>query len=221
MDHFENTSVSGILERTPHQEPFYSEVRGAIDNIRAGDISNLPLFSIIHGHVGALLNAGTLSRDWSISPTQGGAVVAHKDFLDIQDEFSVLERGKENTIRWNAELSLDALRNGLNRMRQFRSRHTAFFRDGLKYLNPGQLKIVNDLTRNHTDLLDDNSNLLVVAMPSHVDNAQLWETFNLQGNILDRIPPWVKICSRGVVLASRGNNRGDDYQGRDFFPMLQ
>lgn len=72
LDSFENASVSGILERTPQKEPFYSEVRSSIQKLRNGDPSHNPLYGIIHGHVGALMEAGKLGSDWITHRVPGG-----------------------------------------------------------------------------------------------------------------------------------------------------
>lgn len=216
MDNFETESVSGILDRTPRNEPFYSEVRGAIEHIKAGDASESPLFSIIHGHIGALSRAGRLSQTWKNFPTSGGTVVAHEDFLNIQNEFPKLEMNQGDAINWNAESSVDALGNYLGRMKQYRQRHTNLYRNSLQYLTPSQAEKVSIVANNHTDLMSDDNDLVFVAAPSHLDNPKLWEEFNLRGKLLDHIPPWVKINSRGVILGSR-NFRDDKPKGHDYF----
>lgn len=72
MDSFEAESISGILDRTPKREPFYGEVGSSLNKLRQGDASHNPLYGIIHGHVGALLEAGKLSPDWAPHRVLGG-----------------------------------------------------------------------------------------------------------------------------------------------------
>lgn len=216
MDNYETSFVSSILERTPKAEPYYSEVRHSIDQLRQGDPSHNPLYGIIHGHIGALAEKGGLGSDWITRRVSGGVVVPHKDFLRIQDEFTTLENESENSIPWNANLSLEALGSYIGRMQKYRSRHRSFFQDGLRQLTEKQSAVIQQRLQNHKNLISDTDNFIMVALPSHLDNPKLWETFNLRGSILDRIGPLSKINEQGVILASRAH-RNDNPRGHDYF----
>lgn len=216
MDSFEAESISGILDRTPKREPFYSEVGSSLNKLRQGDPSHNPLYGIIHGHIGALLEAGKLGPDWVPRTVLGGVVVPHRDFLNIQDDFASIEGGDEEKARWNAEMSIDSLGKYIGTMRSFRNRHSAFFKEALLQLPPGQEQIIQPLVEKHKNLLADPNDFIMVAIPSHFDNPKLWEQFGLSGKLLDRIGTWSKINEQGVILASR-IHRNDDPRGHDYF----
>lgn len=216
MDSFEAESISGILDRTPKREPFYGEVRSSLNKLRQGDPSHNPLYGIIHGHVGALLEAGKLSTDWAPHRVLGGVVVPHRDFLNIQDDFASIEGSGEDTSMWNAEMSIDSLGKYIGTMRNYRNRHSAFFREALLQLPSAQEQIIQPLVEKRKNLLADPNDFVMVAIPSHFDNPKLWEQFGLRGKLLDRIGLWSKINEQGVILASR-LHRNDDPRGHDYF----
>lgn len=216
MDSFEAESISGILDRTPKREPFYGEVGSSLNKLRQGDASHNPLYGIIHGHVGALLEAGKLSPDWAPHRVLGGVVVPHRDFLNIQDEFASIEGSGGDTSKWNAEMSIDSLGKYIGTMRSYRNRHSTFFRAALLQLPPAQEEIIQPFVDKHKNLLADPNDFVMVAIPSHFDNPKLWEQFGLHGKLLDRIGMWSKINEQGVILASR-LHRNDDPRGHDYF----
>ncbi len=213
---FENNSVSGILDRTPKQEPYYSEVRGSIQKLKLGDISHNPIYGLIHGQVGALLEANKLGSEWSSRRVPGGVIVPHRDFIAIQDEFTQLEGDRADLPKWNAEMSLDAITKYLSTMRKYRERHNAFFTQALPKIPAPQLDIVQNRLKHHQDLLDDKRDFVMVAIPSHFDNQKLWESLGISGDLLKRIGPWSKINEQGVILASR-KYRDDNPRGHDYF----
>lgn len=216
LDSLEQQKLSNILDRTPKIEPYYLEVRGALRDLHHGDASDNPLFSVIHGHIGALFKAGKLrSTEWQPKTVSGGVFVPHKDFLRIQDEFATLE-GDGNGVTWNADTCLDAMDKYIGRMQEYRRRHNSYFRGAQKYLSETQAKIVGDVVQRHSDLTNENDGFLIVAVPSHFDSPKVWEDFNLTDALLKRIPAWAKINERGVILGSR-LHRHDNPRGHDYF----
>lgn len=216
MDNFEQQKLSGVLDRTPRSEPSYSEVKGALDDLRHGDVSDNPLFSIIHGHVGALYKSNKLDGSrWKPLLVPGGVFIPHQDFLNIQNDFASLE-GNDNGVIWNSETCLDTMGKYIGRMQQYRQRHNTFYKESQKYLTEDQARKVDEIKQRHSDLLNENDGFVLVAMPSHIDNPKLWEDFNIAGTMLDRIPAWAKISERGVILGSR-LLRHDDPRGHDYF----
>lgn len=216
LDSLEQQKLSSILDRTPKFEPYYSEVKVALRDLHHGDASDNPLFSVIHGHIGALFRAGKLrGTEWQPQTVSGGVFVPHKDFLRMQDEFATLE-GVDNGITWNADTCLAAMDKYIGRMQAYRRKHNSYFRDAKKYLSETQAKIVGDVVQRHSDLINENDGFLVVALPSHFDSPKVWEDFNFIGALLDRIPAWAKINERGVILGSR-LHRHDKPRGHDYF----
>lgn len=215
MDNLETESISGILERTPHVTPFYEEVSSAIHKLRNGDASSNPLAEIIHGHVGALERKQQLGNEWLRYRVPGGLIVAHVDFLTIQDEFTHLEQGKGEQIPWNATMSLEILGKAIGAGKQYRQRHNQYFGNALKLLSSNKVSRLNELIEHHKHMMDNGDELLV-ALPSHLDSPKLWESFNLKGKILDRIPAWAKVYEHGLILASR-QYRDDNPRGHDYF----
>ena len=216
INNFEAESVSGILDRTPKREPFYSEVGNSLNRLRQGDVSHNPLYGIIHGHIGALFEAGKLNHDWISQRVPGGAIIPHRDFLSIQDDFTSIEGENENSSKWNAEMSIESLGKYIGTMRNYRNRHNVFFSEALQQLPTPRLQVVQPLIDKHRNLLTDPDNFVMVAIPSHFDNPKLWEQFGLRGKLLDRIGRWSKINEQGVILASR-LHRNDDPRGHDYF----
>lgn len=113
-------------------------------------------------------------------------------------------------------MSLNALGNYIGTMRRYRNRHSDLFRAALTQIPNPQLQVIQQRLDKHKDLLTDPNNFVMVAIPSHLDNPKLWETFGLKGKLLDRIGPWSKINEQGVILASR-KYRDDNPRGHDFF----
>lgn len=218
LDNIEAESVSGILDRTPHVDPFYTEVRSAIHKLHNGDKSSNPLAEIIHGHIGALERKQLLGSDWLRIPVSGGLIVPHVDFLAIQDEFPSLENGKGEEIPWNAQMSLDAMGKAITAGKKYRTRHNQFFNTALTLLPPAKSSRLSDLIEHHKHMLHDGDEVLV-ALPSHLDSPKLWESFNLKGQILDRIPAWAKVYEHGLILASR-LHRDDNPRGHDYFSYV-
>lgn len=212
MEDSDINSLKKVLDRTPKVEPFYSEVQNAIENLKYGDLSDNPLFSIIHGHIGALAKSNRLTEDWEILKVNEGLVISHIDFLMIQDNFNKIE-GKK--IKWNSEYYKIAMKNYIGKMIEFRQFHTNYFYNSRQHIDNGNLKVIDDLVKQSKHFIK-NDDFLIVAMPSHLDNPQLWRQFNLSDSLLSRIPPWAKINEKGVILGSQ-LYRDDNPIGHDYF----
>lgn len=215
-DMSETLTTSGLLERTPQIEPFYGEVKSAIHQLHNGDVSSGPVWKIVHGLVGANEKKGILGSEWHRYPVTGGVIIPHRDFLSIQDEFSVLERDKDYNIPWNAKQSIEAMGAYIRAGKQYRARHVNFFQQSLNFLNSHQRSKVQKFLHSHDNLTDAAEDITLVALPSHLDNPHLWESLNLNGELLKRIPLWAKISEHGVILASR-LHRNDNPRGHDLF----
>lgn len=205
-----------ILKKTPQKEPFYTEVKSALLNLDQGDSSDNPLFQVIHGYIGAMFEAGKLDDNWNAIHVNGGTLVLHKDFLKIQDNFSSLEDTVTRRIKWSAEKSVDALAKYISRMQGYRKKQISYFNSAIKLIPQVYLDKLQPLITNNQNLLKNEGNYLMVGIPSHFDNPELWESFNLKGQILDRIPTWAKVNERGVILASE-IHRLDEPRGHDYF----
>lgn len=210
-------TITGILERTPQVQPFYSEVRDAIMHLNDGDGSDFPVFELLHGHISALASAGKLSGDWEIIQVNGGRVIAHRDFLKIQDEFIDLEKGEASKLRWDSAQCKDAFRVYIEKMKEYRQRHISLFQQCLNQLDEetrsAVLSIAND---RFTQLASVPEDISIVALPSWLDNPKLWTSMGITSSLTDRIPPWAKIHGLGVVFASR-KHRDDKPYGYDYF----
>lgn len=211
-------SISATLERTPNIAPFYDEVKRSFQHIKEGDISDNPLFEIIHGYVAAQAKADKLTEVWKVVSVNGGLIVAHQDFLDIQNQFYELEKSNGNNSQWNETLCLEAFEKYIGTVVNFRQRHISYFNQALTSLDENTRKKVLDIAQKQFPhlLQSATEDMVIVAIPSQFDNPQLWSDFGFSNGLLKRIPSWAKIHESGVVLGSR-LHRDDKLRGHDYF----
>lgn len=211
-------SIAGTLEKTPAIAPFYDEVKRSLQHIKEGDISDNPLFEIIHGNISAQAKADKLTDGWKVIPVSGGLIVAHRDFLDIQNQFFELEKSNDNNPLWNESLCLAAFEKYIGAVVNFRQRHIGYFNQALATLDKNKRKKVSDITQNKFPhmLQIATDDMVIVAIPSQFDNPQLWSNFGFTNGLLGRIPSWAKIHESGVILGSR-LHRDDKPRGHDYF----
>lgn len=133
-------------------------------------------------------------------------LIAHKDFLQIQDEHQNVEPA-----------SIQALSN------YFPAYREAFSFQEL--IRTGALASLPDSKRLYELTVDPSLNQhkhFLVAVPAPVDNQDLWTgLFHFPKDLLDKIPPTTRMSSSGLLLASRvgrTNSRGcnDFFQARIF-----
>lgn len=210
-------TITGVLERTPQIQPFYNEVKNAIAHLQDGDGSDYPIFELVHGHISALAKTGKLSDDWVIRQVNGGHVIAHKDFLEIQNEFSSLESGAASKLRWDSTQCMDTFQNYIETKKKYRQHHISLFQQSLEKLDEGTRETVLSVARERfPQLMTASEEMSIVATPSWLDSREPWSSMGITDSLTDRIPAWVKIYEIGVILASR-NHRNDQPQGHDYF----
>lgn len=211
-------TITGILERTPQIQPYYNEVKSAVAHLQDGDGSDYPIFELVHGHVSAIASAGNLPvHDWEIKQVNGGRIVAHRDFLNIQNEFSSLELPETAKLAWDSDRCMDAFQDYIEKKTEFRRRHISLFQQGLKNLDEKSRQIVLLTAQERfPQLMTASDDMSIVAMPSWLDNHELWAGMGITTELTSRIPSWVKIYEIGVVLASR-DYRDDKPKGHDYF----
>lgn len=221
MSHItEQAAFTGVLERTPQIAPYYGEVGNAIAQLKDSMLprSSYHIYELIHGHLSALASAGQLpSTSWETRRVRGGLVVAHQDFLAIQDEFSRLEQGEASKLPWNRETCLNAFEAYIATKKQYRERHIALFEQSLGELDKQTREVVlQEATGRFSHMMSVAEDMSIVAIPSWLDNEKLWAEMGIPTQLTDIIPPWGKIHEVGVVLASRAH-RDDKPRGHDYF----
>lgn len=218
----ENLSgVLATLNSTPMVEPYYSEVGRAINHLEHGDLTDNPLYEIIHGHLSARAMRGDLpTQDWIVTTLPGGRIVAHRQFLEIQNRFSELEMGQAKEIKWNADETMESFKDYIGILKKYRGRHSLLFDKVTSMFDVNEretiLKIASQVFPHMISSMP--SEIVLIAIPSHLDNPELWSGLGISTPILDRIPTYVKINEAGVILAS-ANYRDDKLHGRghDYF----
>lgn len=213
----DETVYQDILFRTPKIEPYYSEVNMAITHLRNGDQTSNPIWKILHGFISARYFEGSLSKDiWVTKKVGGGAIIAHKQFLQIQDDFQELE-GTDSVIEWNASASLQSLEKYIEITNRYQLRHRRIYNLALELLSEADQKYLVDIATNDFHFSDEeHSERVIIAIPSHLDDTNLWLSCFGNDFYSSRIPDYAKIHECGVVLAS-AEHRNDEPKGYDYF----
>lgn len=211
-------TITGVLERTPQIQPYYNEVKNAVTHLQDGDGSDYPIFELVHGYISALASANQLPiQDWEVRQVKGGRVIAHKDFVNIQNEFSNLEKDGASKLPWDSAKCMEAFQNYIETKTRYRQRHISFFQQSLEKLDEKTRETVLSVSRERfPQLMSASEGMTIIALPSWLDNRELWISMGITSNLTTRIPAWVKIYEIGVVLASR-EHRNDRPQGHDYF----
>lgn len=89
-----------------------------------GDKGSNPPLEIMHGYYSTLACCGLLDdRSWLLK-NEGKVLLAfHRDFLKIQDEFSLLEKGVTKEIQWTGKQAINAMTRYLQVKETFRKKH--------------------------------------------------------------------------------------------------
>lgn len=155
------------------------------------------------------------NRDWKIHNTEGGMFIAHKDFLNIQNELDQLD---QKHTGWSEIECTAAVSKYLSAYICYRKRHNTILKAALSRCTPHEQNILNawfhSLDRKITLSSDNN---MLIGIPWYSDNIKLWKDYlRITENEIATFASWSKINEVGLLFASR-IHRHDNPEGHDYF----
>lgn len=165
----------------------------------------------------ACIKTDSLDPDtWRYEKVGDGYLVAHKDFLAIQDDFIRFEPDL-SYLNWNGQKAYDTLHKYLSRVSQGKQGVRKIFYDSLSHLSPELRDEIEHEGKNYiTDLIPPS----LVAIPDPDSYPHLWTDFYGFPPDYNLEVKFAKISEEGRILASRryrDERIGPEFRGHDYF----
>lgn len=143
--------------------------------------------------------------DWQVFDSPGARVIAHRGFLETQNEFAELVAGIPELagVEWNEGKCVWALQQYLSKLSGNRQRHLGIYERCLSLLDEKTRGGIQSIAKDFPYLLSVPDHFTLVAIPSWFDDFHLWLEFGVTPYLLQKIPYFLKIDEAGVVLGSK------------------